>query len=784
MLLELLGTAAGLGAASASAVAAGAGWAWRASGLGSSRRRAGRAVRPFSREAQRITKELAAHERRATASARAYAAELVSERLREVPIESLREAGASNVRWSALEDAGYRTLADVEGVPARQLAAVHGVGAKTATRVVKAAREVAKRVRSEPPRLPDAELSEATARELAERTIDLLDVREAGGEAGGRVIEKAADFERRLEQVRRETRFRNWLLGPFRRESNQQAIERAEALAGEADVLGKSGLIQEAAEGRKRIRSWKRPGNREATLSRFRDRYADCCALLEELFGRAGLRPGPSISRGQGGLTDEVARRVEAFQLRAGRLRATLRRYQEFGAKYVLAQRRTILGDEMGLGKTMQALAAMTHLDEETDTARFFVVAPAGLLINWSREIEKFTPLTPHILHGDDLEANLASWVTGGGVAITSYATLRNVDIGAALEQVGATVVLCAVDEAHFIKNPEAGRTQAVRRLLERSEHTVLLSGTPMENHPSEFLHLIDAIRPDDAADLRDQDLDLDAVAGSVRAFHRAVAKIYLRRNQEDVLTELPEKIEVEEWVELLPQDLGAYREMVREGNFMGMRRTATMGEADTTSAKLDHLADLLEDHRSSGRKVIIFSFFLDVLAACAKRFETVGTISGKVSPEGKQELCDEFQSREGHAILLLQINAGGQGLNLQKASAVVLMEPQTKPSIEAQAVARAHRMGQTNPVIVHRLLARGTCDESMLLVLAEKSELFEAYARQSLVKDASSQATEAKEATEASLARAVVEAERRRLDGEEPGPRPEKGENTTAGAE
>ena len=92
--------------------------------------------------------------------------------------------------------------------------------------------------------------------------------------------------------------------------------------------------------------------------------------------------------------------------------------------------------------------------------------------------------------------------------------------------------------------------------------------------------------------------------------------------------------------------------------------------------------------------------------------------------------------------------------------------------------------MGQTNPVIVHRLLARGTCDESMLLVLAEKSELFEAYARQSLVKDASSQATEAKEATEASLARAVVEAERRRLDGEEPGPKPGIGENTTASAE
>jgi SNF2 family DNA or RNA helicase len=315
------------------------------------------------------------------------------------------------------------------------------------------------------------------------------------------------------------------------------------------------------------------------------------------------------------------------------------------------------------------------------------------------------------------------------------------------------------VDEAHYIKNPDASRTQAVRRLLERSVKACLMSGTPMENHPREFLELIEAIRPPDAAELRRRNLGLDAAAGSVDAFHRAVAKVYLRRNQEDVLTELPDRIEVEEWVELSAAERGTYVDRVRDRNFMGMRQASTLDPATGASAKLDRLEELLEDHRESGRKVLVFSYFLGVLAAIAQRFEVVGTISGQVSPQDKQGLCDEFQARDGHAILLLQIQAGGQGLNLQKASAVVLMEPQTKPSTEAQAVARAHRMGQTQRVLVHRLMARRTCDEALRTILAEKSELFEAYARGSLVKEASG------EATETSVAAAVLRIEEARLE-------------------
>ena len=762
-MLAVIGTILGISSAALGSLAAGVTAAWQASGLSRGRRTAARAIRPVGKEARRVERTLRRWEGSVQRAATEFAARNVEERLAAIEIESLRDAGAANVRWSLLREAGYTSLADLVDVPPRKLAEVKGIGKKSAASVVGAAREMIRRIRAEATDTPRADLEQAGAEPLAEASLDYLEARDAGGDAPRRVLDTATDFERRLDGVRRDARFGAWVKGVFDRPARERSLETSSRLARDASEVAGSGLLEESRAARKRMRKWRRPKRDPAQMAeRFRQRYAECCALLERLFVKFGLRRA-RIREGQGGLTDEVARRVESFPLRTSGMQVSLRRYQEFGAKYILAQERTILGDEMGLGKTMQSLAAMTHRHAEDPGARFFVVAPAGLLVNWTREVERFTPLSAFVLHGSRVNEGLEAWVTRGGVAVTSYATLRNLDLGATLEETGGTVDLCVVDEAHFIKNPEAGRTQAVRRLLNRSVHACLMSGTPMENHPGEFLELIDAIRPKDAEELRDSDLDLDAAAGSVTAFHRSVAKIYLRRNQEDVLSELPEKIEVPEWVELSAAERADFREKVRERNFMGMRQAATISPSTGASAKLDRLEELLADHRASGRKVLVFSFFLGVLDQVAERFGAVGIVSGKVSAQEKQALCDEFQSREGHALLALQIQAGGQGFNLQQASVVVLMEPQTKPSTESQAVARAHRMGQTQRVLVHRLLARGTCDETLLAILAEKEELFEAYARRSLVKDASGQATEA------SLTAAVMAAEEERLAQEEP---------------
>jgi superfamily II DNA or RNA helicase len=746
--------------AAVAAVTGTAGVAWSRAPLSKAKREARAALRPLKREVARHRALMAERHRSAGAAAQGWAAAQRRRHLERVELDALRDAGAKNVRWSALEEAGYTSLADVLEATPKALADVHGVGRLTAGRVKKAARELAVRVADEPPELPDVELTDAEAVPLAAGAVALLEARDVSGPEPAQLAARADALDRRLEPVAKEAGFGRWLVAPFRRAKRGRAMGSAESLAADARAVADSGLLEAAREGRERLAASPplRHASPESVGRVFRDRYAECCAELEQLFTDLELGGADVSTRGRGGMTDEVAERVEAQALDASGLSVTLRRYQAFGAKYLLAQERTILGDEMGLGKTMQALAAMSHLHDVDSAKRFAVISPASLLPNWCREIETRTGLRPRLLHGDTLEGELDAWTRDGGVAVTSYDTLRRLDLGTALQNSDGAVDMLVVDEAHFVKNPEAGRTQATRRLTDRSRYVCYMSGTPMENRPEEFLQLVEAVRPDDGATLRSANLHLDAAAGSVRRFHQAVSPVYLRRNQEDVLTELPERIEMPEWVSLSAGGRAAYTAEVAASNFMGMRQAATLGDGGTDSAKLERLGELLEEHKQEGRRVIVFSYFLKVLDAVHERFGSIGIVQGKVPVAERQAMVDALGESDGHAVLLLQITAGGQGLNIQAASAVVLMEPQTKPSTEVQAIARAHRMGQTRAVVVHRLLAHDTCDATLLDILAEKQELFDIYAKKSLVKEASRQAT-AK-----SLASAVIKAEQERL--------------------
>lgn len=214
------------------------------------------------------------------------------------------------------------------------------------------------------------------------------------------------------------------------------------------------------------------------------------------------------------------------------------------------------------------------------------------------------------------------------------------------------------------------------------------------------------------------------------------MAPVYLRRNQEDVLDELPEKIEVEDWVQLTARDEAQYLAAVRARNLMAMRQAAF---ASDNSAKLERLVEIVEEAAQEGRKVVVFSFFLGVLAAVERRLgrTIVGCITGAVPPAARQQLVVDFTRRPGHAVLLAQIEAGGVGLSVQAASVVIIAEPQWKPGTEDQAVARAHRMGQVRRVQVHRLLAKDSVDERIRELQQGKRLLFDAYARRSDAKEA-----------------------------------------------
>ena len=253
------------------------------------------------------------------------------------------------------------------------------------------------------------------------------------------------------------------------------------------------------------------------------------------------------------------------------------------------------------------------------------------------------------------------------------------------------------------------------------------------------------------------------ALSAGADSFKRAVAPIYLRRNTEEVLKELPELIEVAEYCTWEGVDRQNYIDAVASGNFMAMRRAAFAAMPGAQPSKLERLLELVDESFESGQKVIVFSYFRSVIELVMQSLgdKAVGPITGSVSSTQRQVIVDEFTNSPKPLALVGQIQAAGTGLNIQAASVVILCEPQIKPSLEVQAIARAHRMGQVRKVQVHRLILPESVDEQMLAMLAGKQAQFDAYARDS---DLADQASGAKDASEESMAKVIVLQERQRL--------------------
>jgi SNF2 family DNA or RNA helicase len=356
------------------------------------------------------------------------------------------------------------------------------------------------------------------------------------------------------------------------------------------------------------------------------------------------------------------------------------------------------------------------------------VVAPNSVLVNWQREAAKHTELPAYLAHGANREQAVDEWNRKGGIAVTSYSTLPK--IAHLLKRID----FLAVDEAHFAKNPEAKRTVAVEMLAKRSTYVSLMTGTALENKVEELQNLLEIANPGAVRTIQpvlraDRSFDKAGVA-------RQLAHVYLRRTQADVLTELPERIEVEEWVTLTEVDRDEYN--AQPVNIMLKRRAATV-----TEAKYERLEDLVAEHREADRKVVVFSFFRQVLDDVSDMFGGCPQITGDISSAERQRIIDGFTAGSGFAVLACQIEAGGVGINLQAASVVILMEAQFKPSTEWQAIARVHRMGQSRTVNVHRILASDTIEEHLVQLIEKKANLFMAYAHESAIKDSSNMASD-----------------------------------------
>jgi SNF2 family DNA or RNA helicase len=316
---------------------------------------------------------------------------------------------------------------------------------------------------------------------------------------------------------------------------------------------------------------------------------------------------------------------------------------------------------------------------------------------------------------------------------------------------------MLVVDEAHYVKNPTAQRSTRVRELQQRAERVLFMTGTPMENRVEEFRNLVGYLQPHLLSSID----RAEAVVGA-RKFREAIAPVYLRRNAEDVLTELPDLLQIDEWEEFSATELEAYRAAVSDRDFMAMRRVAFLA-CPRESAKLRRLVDIAEEAALNGHKVIVFSYFRDVLTVVAEALgdRAIGPLTGSLPSARRQQLVDAFTEADSKAVLVSQIQAGGVGLNMQAGSVVILCEPQVKPTMESQAIARAHRMGQVRSVQVHRLLTPDSVDQRMLEILALKQRLFDEYARRS---DVAAASPEAVDVSEAALAKQVVEQEQERL--------------------
>jgi superfamily II DNA or RNA helicase len=688
---------------------------------------------------------------------RAYEAvrdRIVADALDVMPVDRLRELIPGKVTFAPLIDEGLDTVGKILAAGPDALRRISRVRRRTAKRIMAAAsqaRESVKdgtRVRID----PDARTTEQTVLIAALRRYE----RARSALKGPDLSPLASDIGRRLDPAARGAS-RPRMLFTF---SGRKKQEARDALS-ELDAILSSKSVTTARKRLSRAEAELEKAGKEQRVTRlWNDYLARPVTYNGLLIDVAELDPAREAS--QGFLPADIAEQVRVLPLDLSLLKTSLRGYQAFGAKFALVQERVIIGDEMGLGKTMESLAALCHLAAKGAT-HFLVVCPASVVINWTREVERHTLLEARRLHlpGAKRQAAEQEWVANGGVAITTFEALRRMPV-----DLDVSVAMMVVDEAHYAKNPNALRTQAVSEWASRSRRALFLTGTPMENKVEEFRVLVGHLRPEVAENLDIADEALDGTR-----FREQVAPVYLRRNQEDVLSELPDRLETQEWVALEGAAMRAYRKAVLEGNFMAMRRAAFDPGTVKGSPKLRRLVEIVSEAADGGRKVIVFSYFRDVLETMVEvlagrdgvpGIPVVGPLTGDISPTERQAMVDELTNVKGPAVLVSQIQAGGVGLNIQAASVIIIAEPQLTPSIEEQAIARAHRMGQVRPVDVHRLLCEDSVDQRILELLAGKREAFDEYARRSDMANATPDALDTGSETE--LRRAIVAAERTRL--------------------
>ncbi|MBY6155917.1 DEAD/DEAH box helicase [Pseudooceanicola nitratireducens] len=449
------------------------------------------------------------------------------------------------------------------------------------------------------------------------------------------------------------------------------------------------------------------------------------------------------------------AAELKSDTIRIAGLEAELFPYQARGVQWMWdTVSRTgglILADEMGLGKTLQIIALLM-IDPPSSRAPALIVCPTSLIANWVREIARFAPTLGVAVHRGAHRTGVVSGLQTSQVLITTYDTMVNdIAIFSSLEW---SWVIC--DEAQAIKNPHSNRRQAIATIPRK--RAIPMTGTPVENSLVDLWSLTDFAIPGLLGSLSEFEGSFPDSLDSGQQVKRLTDPIILKRRVADVASDLPERIDVDVPLELDDRLIDHYRE-VRDAT-MGKYPVAgalvatlqlqlvcahpwlrNAGENEEDAAivtttdmplvtpKMERVVTLLREAFANGRKVIVFALFNrigDLLKqACSHMPDTHwGAINGSTPQEDRQTIIDVFAAHEGPACLILNPKAAGAGLNITAATVVIHFTPVWNPALEAQASARAHRRGQTEPVTIYRLFYLDTVEEVMIDRSAWKNDL------------------------------------------------------------
>ena len=498
----------------------------------------------------------------------------------------------------------------------------------------------------------------------------------------------------------------------------------------------------------------------------------DYAELSEELIARltplshvVGPDKSPSITLGAVPLVEALAAEVEGVEaveawrklterMRQARerpiaipegLQADLRDYQAEGFRWMSRLAGwgagAVLADDMGLGKTVQALALLLA---RAPLGPALVVAPSSVLHTWRLEAARFAPsLKLRLFHEGDRD--LAACGPGDVVVVSWTLLAREAALFA-----GRPFATAILDEAQAIKNAGTLRARAAQGLS--AEFVAALTGTPVENHVGELWSLFRAVLPslfgsEESFRLRFASATPDAM----KALAALVQPFILRRKKSEVAQELPPRTEVDVLVPLSAEERALYDDVRlaaagQVGSLTGEDQRFQVLAALTRlrlvachpkiqepgwtgpASKLSRLLELVRDLAAGGHRALIFSQFTQHLALVAEALRTEGLqfsyLDGQVALSERQRRVEAFQAGAGGDLFLISLKAGGTGLTITAADYVIHLDPWWNPAVEDQAAGRAHRIGQTRPVTVYRLIAEGTIEQQILALHRDKREL------------------------------------------------------------